>query len=35
MAYKNIDNLGALLKDEKSAALNKSISAGEKQLSEQ
>ena len=34
MAYKNIDNLGALLKDEKSAALNKSISAGEKQLSE-
>ena len=34
MAYENIEKLGALLKDERGAALNKTISAGEKQLSE-
>ena len=34
MAYDNIEKLGTLLKDEKGAALNKSISAGEKQLAE-
>ena len=34
MAYDNIEKLGTLLKDERGAALNKSISAGEKQLAE-
>ncbi len=34
MAYENIEKLGALLKDERGAALAKSIAAGEKQLSE-
>ncbi len=34
MAYENIEKLGALLKDERGAALSKSIAAGEKQLSE-
>ncbi len=34
MAYENIEKLGSLLKDDRGAALNKSISAGEKQLTE-
>ncbi len=34
MAYENIEKLGTLLKDERGVALNKSISAGEKQLAE-
>ena len=34
MSYENIEKLSAVLKDEKTAALQKSISAGEKQLAE-
>ena len=34
MAYENIEKLGTLLKDERGAALGKSIAAGEKQLAE-
>ena len=34
MAYENIEKLNALLSDERTDALKKSIAAGEKQLSE-
>ena len=34
MSYENIEKLSAVLKDEKTAALQKSIAAGEKQLAE-
>ena len=34
MSYENIEKLSAVLKDEKTSALQRSIAAGEKQLSE-
>ena len=34
MSYENIEKLSTVLKDEKTVALQKSIAAGEKQLSE-